>query len=186
MRRSTARPCLRKAASSPSCCGAAGARRRPVRCAGGGHDVGHRDPVHGPDAADDPKLLRRLTPQRALTADDAEDVDAADGLRGQVLIIAGCFAEVVAQPLLVAVILWTCRTDEHLDDAMAWCYEQGIHINKANANLSDWQEAYHKQFPDVNPDGRKVAADIYLDDKANFSPINWDKAYEWLRKVGYK
>lgn len=85
----------------------------------------------------------------------------------------------------VAVILWTCRTDEHLDDAMAWCYEQGIHINKANANLSDWQEAYHKQFPDVNPDGRKVAADLYIDDKA-LGGIEWDKAFEWLRRNGYK
>ena len=86
----------------------------------------------------------------------------------------------------VAVILWTCRTDEHLDDAMAWCYEQGIHINKANANLSDWQEEYHAKFPHVNPDGRKVAADLYIDDKANFSGIEWDKAFDWLRKVGYK
>lgn len=85
----------------------------------------------------------------------------------------------------VAVILWTCRTDEHLDDAMAWCYEQGIYINKANANLSDWQEEYHAKFPDVNPDGRKVAADIYIDDKA-LGGIEWDKAFEWLRKVGYK
>ena len=46
-------------------------------------------------------LLRRLAPARPLTADDADDVDAADGLRGQVLIIGfGRFAQVVAQPLL--------------------------------------------------------------------------------------
>ena len=46
--------------------------------------------------------LKRLLPKEAgLSPDEAEGVDAADGLRGQVLIIGfGRFAQVVSQPLL--------------------------------------------------------------------------------------
>lgn len=46
--------------------------------------------------------LKRLLPKEAgLSPEDAEGVDAADGLRGQVLIIGfGRFAQVVSQPLL--------------------------------------------------------------------------------------
>lgn len=83
----------------------------------------------------------------------------------------------------VAVILWTCRTDKHLIDASEWCRQQGVIFDAYNANLPDWIAEYKEWQPDVQADGRKVAADLYLDDKAF---LNWDKAYEWLRRVGYK
>ena len=79
----------------------------------------------------------------------------------------------------IAVILWTCRTDEHLLDAIEWCASYGIRFDAVNHNLPDWIEAYQAWQPNVNPDGRKIAADLYLDDKAF---LDWDKARDWLRR----
>jgi len=80
----------------------------------------------------------------------------------------------------VAVILWTCRTDIHLTEAVEWCFEQGITLNAVNCNLIERVKAYHEFQPNVNPDGRKVNADLYIDDKA-LGGVDWNKAFEWLR-----
>ena len=85
----------------------------------------------------------------------------------------------------VAVILWTCRTGHHLNEAVAWCKEQGLVFNAVNNNLDDWVGEFYAKYPTVHPDGRKVAADLYIDDKA-LGGIEWDKAFEWLRKNSYK
>ena len=80
----------------------------------------------------------------------------------------------------VAVILWTCRTDHQLAAATEWCESHGIGFDAINDNLPEKIAAYHELFPNVNPNGRKIAADIYLDDKAF---LDWGKAFEWLRKI---
>ncbi len=58
------------------------------------------------------------------------------------------------------IILWTCREDKeerkYLTEAVEWCKEQGIEFDYINENpdnpYGDW--------------GRKLYADIYIDDKA--------------------
>lgn len=85
----------------------------------------------------------------------------------------------------VAVILWTCRTGHHLNEAVAWCKEHDLELNAVNNNLDDWVGEFYTKYPTVHPDGRKVAADLYIDDKA-LGGIDWDKAFEWLRRNGYK
>ena len=56
-------------------------------------------------------------------------------------------------------ILWTCRVDEKLDEAVDWCLDQGLIFDAVNDNLPELVAKYGG-----NP--RKVFADIYLDDRA--------------------
>lgn len=55
-------------------------------------------------------------------------------------------------------ILWTCRVDQHLRNAIEWCAEHGIYFDAINDNLPD----IHESFP-VN--GPKIYYDELIDDK---------------------
>lgn len=57
------------------------------------------------------------------------------------------------------VILWTCRTTDRLEEAIAWCKEQGLEFDTVNENLPE----IIGQF---GTESRKVFADVYVDDKA--------------------
>jgi hypothetical protein len=58
------------------------------------------------------------------------------------------------------VILWTCRENDDLGNrltqALDWCKDQGIEFHSVN-------EFCH---PEWGSGGRKVCADIYIDDRA--------------------
>ena len=56
------------------------------------------------------------------------------------------------------VILWTCRMDDRLDEAIAWCKEQDLEFDTVNENLPE----IIGQF---GTESRKVFADVYIDDK---------------------
>lgn len=56
-------------------------------------------------------------------------------------------------------ILWTCRTGQHLDDAVAWCEKRGLIFNAVNENLPEMIDAF-------GGDTRKIVATYYLDDKS--------------------
>lgn len=56
-------------------------------------------------------------------------------------------------------ILWTNRTGAALENAVAFCKEQGLEFDTVNKNLPEVVE----RFKD---DGPKVTADLYIDDKA--------------------
>lgn len=56
-------------------------------------------------------------------------------------------------------ILWTCRTDEQLKQAVLWCESFGLTFDAVNANLKDTIEKY-------GSDSRKITADLYIDDKS--------------------
>jgi hypothetical protein len=55
-------------------------------------------------------------------------------------------------------ILWTCRSGKYLDEAVAWCKEQGLIFDAVNENLPEMIELFDN-------DCRKVFADYYIDDK---------------------
>ena len=55
------------------------------------------------------------------------------------------------------IILNTCRHDERLNNAVEWCGNQGIEFDYVNENA--------KELIDLYGDCRKIAADIYIDDK---------------------
>ena len=55
-------------------------------------------------------------------------------------------------------ILWTCRTNERLKEAVAWCNTRGLFFDTINRNLPEIIEIYG--------DSIKVFAHQYFDDKA--------------------
>lgn len=63
-------------------------------------------------------------------------------------------------------ILWTCREGKFLDEAVNWCKSNGLGFDAINDNLEE-----EKQRWGNNP--RKVAADIYIDDRAYTELARW-------------
>lgn len=64
------------------------------------------------------------------------------------------------------IILWSCRTDEMLAEAVAFCTNHGLVPDAVNENLKEVQEYF-------GGDTRKVFANIYLDDRnAQYRPPN--------------
>lgn len=68
-------------------------------------------------------------------------------------------------------ILWTCREEKLLDDALAWCKAWGLEFDSVNDNLPERIAQYGNNC-------RKVSADIYLDDKAA-TPVwlGWQRCF---------
>ena len=68
------------------------------------------------------------------------------------------------------IILWTCRTDETLDIAVKWCYEEhGLVFDAINDNLPGVVAIYGGSNP------RKIYADIYIDDH---NCTDWELPFE--------
>jgi hypothetical protein len=63
-----------------------------------------------------------------------------------------------------ALILWTCRTGEHLDRAVKFCRERGLEFDAVNDNLPEIVEAFN------GSNCRKVVATEYWDDHAVLMP----------------
>lgn len=70
-------------------------------------------------------------------------------------------------------VLVTMREGKELEDAVAWCKEQGLEFEAVNDNLD-----YMKEFFHSNP--RKVFVNEYLDD-TNFGGI--DYILQEIRKI---
>lgn len=66
-----------------------------------------------------------------------------------------------AQLIGQKIILWTCRTGDQLEQAIAVCAKHGLIFDKVNENLDEVKELYGE-------DTRKVFANLYIDDKAQF------------------
>ena len=76
----------------------------------------------------------------------------------------------------VKVILWTCRTDEQLKDAVEFCAANGLEFDAVNKNIPEVQELY-------GGDTRKVFADVYIDDK---TVPSFQHPLYWIEKLGLK
>jgi hypothetical protein len=61
-------------------------------------------------------------------------------------------------------ILWTCRANKELEDAVIWCQEQGLVFDSVNDNLPEVVAYY-------GVTSRKISCDYYIDDKAITSNI---------------
>lgn len=60
------------------------------------------------------------------------------------------------------VVLWTCRVDARLKEAIEWCERRRLHFCAVNENAPSNRLQYERQYPNGT---RKVYADVYLDDK---------------------
>ena len=58
------------------------------------------------------------------------------------------------------IILWTCRANKQLTEAVEWCSKQGLVFDAINSNLQEVITAW------TDGESRKIYADIYIDDKA--------------------
>lgn len=76
------------------------------------------------------------------------------------------------------IIIWTCREDIYLQDAISFLIINGIPFHYVNDNCN-----WAKQTYNYNANCRKIFADIYIDDKAIFANINWDKMYNEILKI---
>lgn len=58
----------------------------------------------------------------------------------------------------IKVVLWTCRTDEYLEQAVEYCKNLGLEFDAVNQNIPEVQKMF-------GMDTRKVYANMYIDDK---------------------
>lgn len=58
-----------------------------------------------------------------------------------------------------ALILWSCRSGEKLEEAVRWCSRYGLYFDAINANLPG-------TIDNFGCDPRKVYAHVYLDDRS--------------------
>lgn len=70
----------------------------------------------------------------------------------------------------VKLILWTCRCDERLDEAIAWCRRLGLEFDYVNENVPEMIQKH-------GSDCRKIYADVYIDDKA-VNKAKWNVPYK--------
>lgn len=68
-------------------------------------------------------------------------------------------AAVAAQKDGTKLILWTCRNEDALKQAVDFCAERGLHFDAINDNIDEVKILY-------SGNSRKIFADIYVDDRA--------------------
>lgn len=61
------------------------------------------------------------------------------------------------------IILWTCRIDERLKEAVEWCKSYGLEFDAVNENLPEMVERW-------GGESRKIFADVYIDDRSVNKP----------------
>lgn len=59
------------------------------------------------------------------------------------------------------VILWTCRVDARLQEAVEWCEDRGLHFCAVNENAPSNRARWESEYPNGT---RKVYADVYVED----------------------
>jgi hypothetical protein len=57
------------------------------------------------------------------------------------------------------IILWTCRVDKYLEEAVDWCKHWGLEFDYVNENTKEQKELF-------GSDPRKIFAHVYIDDRA--------------------
>lgn len=74
------------------------------------------------------------------------------------------------------IIIWTCRTGDLLLEAINWLLENDIPFSRVNDHNPDNLAQY-------GIDGKKIYADVYIDDKQVGGLPTWPEIVEWVWKV---
>ncbi|MBT8257354.1 MAG: hydrolase [Bacteroidia bacterium] len=69
-------------------------------------------------------------------------------------------------------ILWTYRHGERLDEAVAFCKENGVEFYAINKSFPE------EQFDDTQ--SRKILADLFIDDRNIGGVYGWGEVYQML------
>ncbi|MBS3806340.1 MAG: hypothetical protein KGY60_02445 [Bacteroidales bacterium] len=75
-------------------------------------------------------------------------------------------------------ILWTYRSGSKLDEAVAFCKEHGLEFYAVNKNYPEEQEDERMS--------RKIAADIYIDDRNLGGFPGWSEVWKMLNPDVYQ
>lgn len=59
------------------------------------------------------------------------------------------------------VVLWTCRVDARLQEAVEWCEDRGLRFCAVNENAPSNRARWATEYPNGT---RKVYADVYVED----------------------
>jgi hypothetical protein len=70
-------------------------------------------------------------------------------------------------------ILWTMREGPLLQEAIAYCEQNGVHFYACNKNYPE--EEYQEG------DARKIGADVYIDDRNIGGLLDWGVIYQILK-----
>lgn len=77
-------------------------------------------------------------------------------------------------------ILWTCRHDEPLDDAVEACRQAGLEFDAVNENDPEHVKYWSELTGELSL-SPKIYADLYIDDKAlKFSELGKDGGLNWF------
>ena len=73
-------------------------------------------------------------------------------------------------------ILWTSREGKLLEDAVAFCKERGLTFYAVNSQ-------YPEKYMFKKSEGRKVVADLYIDDRNLGGLPDWGSSTRWCRNA---
>ena len=82
------------------------------------------------------------------------------------------------------IILWTCRTDKPLADAIKACKDLGLTFDAINENTKAQIDYWVNKYPNMSI-SNKVSADLYIDDKSYKDVINGEVDWTLLSFMLY-
>jgi hypothetical protein len=94
-------------------------------------------------------------------------------IRGEVPYAAASLREIAEKGHYI--IIWTCRSGSYLLNAVNWLLERGIPFHRVNDHNPDNMVEY-------GPGGKKVFADVYIDDQNLGGFPGWTEAMEILKQ----
>lgn len=73
-------------------------------------------------------------------------------------------------------ILWTCRRDEELVDALNWCKERGLDFYAVNRDFPEEDDRTSLSYT------RKIKADMFIDDRNLGGLPDWGTIYHMIHE----
>ena len=73
-------------------------------------------------------------------------------------------------------ILWTCRRDDELTDALNWCKERGLEFYAVNRDFPEENERTSLSYT------RKIKADMFIDDRNLGGLPDWGAIYQMIHE----